>query len=46
MEHEHPLDALIWDTETWVAELLALLDAIEVQEAVREELACEMWEVL
>jgi len=39
MENNHYLDALVWDSETWVAEFNALLDAIEVQFAIEHELA-------
>lgn len=32
------LDAVIWDSDTWVAEFNALLDAIELQFAIEGEL--------
>lgn len=31
------LDALVWDTDTWVAEFMALLDAIELADAIDDE---------
>jgi hypothetical protein len=33
------LDAVIWDSETWIAEFNALLDAIELQFAIEVELS-------
>lgn len=38
MNTKHYLDRHIWDSETWVAEFNALLDAIELQWAIEDEL--------
>lgn len=40
--NNHPLDRLVWDAETWVAEFNNLLDALELQLAVEDELAAEI----
>lgn len=37
----HYLDSGVWDSENWVREFEALLDAIEVQFAIEAELSDE-----